>query len=308
MVDMGKDRQVSDVFSGFLGHDPHLPGPGFFHDPGKRTLTRPIKALKQPEDGNIPPIRAVWPDREAGREDDPLIEIKSDGNERETWIETTMAYVPHVARRYIGCGLPFDELIACGNLGLVEAAIRYQPERGVKFVTYADWWIRKSMLSAIQQQADPVRVPRYRSEKAARIREARRELRSARTGEPGIDEVAEASGIPAKEVHRILAMSMPPLSLHQPAKADGSLLLEDVLVNRAQKDTAELWIRRQFTNWVLSHLSDLDPREREILILRYGLLGTPALTLRKIGAQVGLSRERVRQVEHSALAHLREMI
>jgi len=237
-----------------------------------------------------------------------LVDIKVAEDNRESWIETTLAYVPHVARRYIGCGLPFDELIACGNLGLVEAAIRYEPERGVKFVTYADWWIRKSMLSAIQQQADPVRIPRYRSEKAARIREARRMLRSARTGEPGIDDLAEASGIPAQEIHRILAMSRPPLSLHQPAKPDGSLLLEEVLESREQTEKAERWIRNQFTTWVLGRLSDLEPREREILTLRYGLLGSPALTLRKIGSRVGLSRERVRQIEYSALARLREMI
>lgn len=237
-----------------------------------------------------------------------MMETTGAGADRETWIETTLTYVPHVARRYIGCGLPFDELIACGNLGLVEAAIRYKPERGVKFVTYADWWIRKLMLSAIQQQADPVRVPRYRSEKAARIREARRTLRSARNGEPGIDEVAEATGIPAQEVHRILAMSRPPLSLHQPAKPDGSLLLEDVLESREQSEKTEVWIQNQFTGWVLGRLSDLAPREREILTLRYGLLGFPALTLRKIGARVGLSRERVRQIEYSALARLREML
>jgi RNA polymerase sigma factor (sigma-70 family) len=178
----------------------------------------------------------------------------------------------------------------------------------VKFVTYADWWIRKSMLSAIQEQADPVRIPGYRSEKAARIREARKKLRSARTGEPGIDEVAEASGVPAREVHRILAMSRTALSLHQPAKPDGSLLLEEVLENRAQSETTERWIREQFTAWVLNRLSDLDPRERRILILRYGLPGRPALTLRKIGERVCLSRERVRQIEFSALARLREMI
>jgi RNA polymerase sigma factor (sigma-70 family) len=164
------------------------------------------------------------------------------------------------------------------------------------------------MLSAIQQQADPVRVPRYRSEKAARIREARRQLRSARNGEPGIDEVAEAAGIPEKEVHRILAMSRPPLSLHQPANPDGSLLLEDVLASREESDETDLWIKSQFTQWVLGRLSDLDPREREILALRYGLLGSPALTLRKIGAQVGLSRERVRQIECSALERLRELL
>lgn len=237
-----------------------------------------------------------------------MIQTKGSENERESYIESTLAYVPHVARRYLGCGLPFDELIACGNLGLVEAAIRYRPERGVKFVTYADWWIRKSMLSAIQQQADPVRIPRYRSEKATRIREAKQQLRSARRGEPGIDELAEATGISAREIQRIQVMSRPALSLHQPARPDGSLLLEDMLESREQSEKADQWIRRQFSTWVLERLSELPPRERQVLILRYGLLGCPALTLRKIGSRIGLSRERVRQIETVALDRLREMI
>ncbi|MDX1389216.1 MAG: sigma factor, partial [Acidobacteriota bacterium] len=97
-------------------------------------------------------------------------------DEIQAWIDGAMAYVPAVARRFVGCGLSFDDLLAAGNLGLVEAALRFDPSRNVKFVTYADWWIRKTILKTIQEQSGPVRLPRYRLEQLRELHDTRARL------------------------------------------------------------------------------------------------------------------------------------
>jgi len=219
-----------------------------------------------------------------------------------------MYYVPMVARRYLGCGLPFEEMIAAGNLGLVEAAIRFDVTRGVKFVTYADWWIRKTILSTIQQQNGPVRLPRYRTERIRLLKDVRDRIRRRHGVNPDIKVLVEASGFSEDEVREALTLALPPLSLQQPLKSDGTIQVGDTLRNPARTGDTEHLIRKQYASWVLTMLGELESRERRVLLLRYGLAGSPAMTLREIGTQVGLTRERVRQIEHIALNKLRGMV
>ena len=197
----------------------------------------------------------------------------------EERVRSALAYVVSVARRYPACGVPIEELIAAGNLGLVEAALRFDPSRGVKFVTYADWWIRKTMLHAIQDQAPMVRIPRYSQERRRRD--------------------AQSSQLPP---YRLA------VSLDQPTTSDGDRTLADGLASSdRESDPGEL-VWSDYARHLRRRLEELTPREREVLVLRFGFLGADPMSLREIGREIGLSRERVRQIERRALDRLRDLL
>ena len=234
---------------------------------------------------------------------------RMDGSEAfEAWVESAIAYVPSVARRYLGCGLPFDELLAAGNLGLVEAGLRFDPGRDVKFVTYADWWIRKTILRAIQEQSGAVRLPRYRLERIRMLRDVRAELRARKGADPSIDEIAEAGGVSAREVRSLFASGQTAVSLDQPISGDASRSLADTLRADPNDRHPEVVVDENYLEHVRSAVDGLDSRERVVLALRFGFLGEEPVTLREAGRRLGLSRERVRQIEHRALGRLRDRL
>ena len=142
-----------------------------------------------------------------------------------------MYYVPVVARRYLGCGLAYDEMVAAGNLGLVEAAIRFDETRGVKFVTYADWWIRKSVLKTIQEQSGPVRLPRYRQEQLRELHDARSRYRGHHGREPSADDLASLTGRSATEIVRLLGIVRRGVSIEQPVSPADDLPLSSTLAD-----------------------------------------------------------------------------
>ncbi len=224
------------------------------------------------------------------------------------WIHGALAYVPSVVRRYLGCGLPFEELLAAGNLGLVEAAIRFDPARNVKFVTYADWWIRKAILAAIEEQSGPVRLPRYRQEQLRMLHDARAFLRLRRGREPSAEDLVLATGLSTEDVGRLLGIGRQAVSLEQPVDADGERPLSDVLAVRAGTGPRDVLLSSDEAGRVRRLVASLGPRERAVLVLRYGLQGSPPLTLREVGGKLGISRERVRQIEHRALLQLRRVL
>ncbi len=224
------------------------------------------------------------------------------------WIHEALAYVPSVARRYIGCGLPFEELLAAGNLGLVEAAIRFDPARNVKFVTYADWWIRKAILSAIEEQSGPVRLPRYRQEQLRTIHDARAVLRLRRGREPFPEEIALMTGLSVAEISRLLSIGRQAVSLDKPTSLEGEKPLRDILAAESNAGPTASLLSSDQVGRIRRLVARLALRERAVLALRYGLHGSPPLTLREIGHRLGISRERVRQIEQRALGHLRHLI
>ncbi len=226
----------------------------------------------------------------------------------ETWIESAIAYVPSVARRYLGCGLPFDELLAAGNLGLVEAGLRFDPSRDVKFVTYADWWIRKTILKAIQEQSGAVRLPRYRIERIRMLQDIRAELRRRNGTEPSIEEIAEAGGVSPREARALFASGQTAVSLDQPVTRDASRSLADTLPAGTDDGHPDAVMDENYLAHVRTVVADLDSRERLILALRFGFLDDEPLTLREAGRRLGLSRERVRQIERRALGRLRDRL
>jgi len=226
----------------------------------------------------------------------------------EAWVHSALAYVPVVARRYSGCGLPFDELLAAGNLGLVEAALRFDPSRGVKFVTYADWWIRKSVLGAIQEQTGAVRLPRYRRERLREVRDVRARLRRTLGTDPTVEQVASAGGWDVEDVRGLLGSDVAPLSLDHPVAADAGRPLRETLAAEPDDGHPHAVVDGDYRDHVRDAIAGLEARERVVLALRFGFLGEDPLTLREVGARLRLSRERVRQIERRALLRLRRFL
>ena len=226
----------------------------------------------------------------------------------ETDIHKVLAYVPSVARRYSGCGLDFDELIAAGNLGLVRAALRFDPARKIKFITYASWWIRKAILEALEQQLGPVRLPRYQHEKLRVLRAARADYRSRIGIEPNSEQLSQASGISRDDTGLLLQFISSTLSLEQPLTPGDNRPMKDVLPDPAMDCPQSNLVRRELTRRVQRQLAALDHRERQVIALRFGFEGGKALTLREAGRRLGISRERVRQVELRTLIKLRRLV
>ena len=226
----------------------------------------------------------------------------------EAWIESAIAYVPSVARRNLGCGLPFDELLAAGNLGLVEAGLRFDPARDVKFVTYADWWIRKTILKAIQEQSGAVRLPRYRIERIRMLQDIRAELRRRNGTDPTIEEIADAGGVSPREARSLFASGQTAVSLDQPVARDASKSLVETLPAGTDDGHPDAVVDENYLEHVRTVVAALDSRERLILSMRFGFLDDEPLTLREAGRRLGLSRERVRQIERRALGRLRDRL
>ncbi len=223
----------------------------------------------------------------------------------ERWIQSALAYVPAVARRFAHCGIPLDELLAAGNLGLVQAALRYDPSRNIRFITYADWWIRKAMLQAIQEQSGPVRLPRYRLDQLRRLRDARARMEQTLGAPPSAEALARTCKLPLREVEALLTLEGRGVSLDQPLGPDREAM-SAFIADAPERSPQEHLVRSDFVRYLRALLSRLDARSVEVLTLRYGLDDAPPRTLREVGRCLGLSRERVRQIERRALHQLRD--
>lgn len=220
-------------------------------------------------------------------------------------IERAMAFVPVVARRYQRRGMPFDELIAAGNLGLVEAALRYDAAHEVKFLTYAIWWIRKNLSDALETQSGPFRLPRHQHQKLRILAEARRHCRHLHGREPGIDELAAELGCSETQCRHWLEASPTVVSLDGPTLIPGDRTLDEQLHDPDETLPEEKTILMDLTRRLRSALRRLAPRDLKLVRLRFGLGDDVPHTLRETGRLLGLSRERIRQIEIRLLQELR---
>lgn len=223
-------------------------------------------------------------------------------------VESNLRFVVAYAKRYRNPNVPFLDLIHEGNLGLIQAARKYNPfEQGhdVKFITYAVWWIRQAILHALAEHAGSFRLPQKQANTLYRL-ERIRSLLTDRLGRSPTDrELANELGISIDDVRVLTQASQSSLSLNDPVDAEGDSELGDLLEQTVLPDTDERIIRESFNLAIEDALADLPERERRVLELRFGLEDDQPKTLREIGDLMELSRERVRQIESRALNRLR---
>jgi len=233
-----------------------------------------------------------------------------DFDARQQMIERNLRLVVSIAKHYVGRGLPMTDLIEEGNLGLVHATSKFEPERGFRFSTYASWWIRQSIERAIMQQARTIRLPVHVIREVNQVLRARRSLEAARVGEHDrpvtAEEIAAALGRPVREVAALMQLAEHPTSLDAPLDhGEGSDSLIDAVADDDAADPLGQTLTHEGQALLADALSALNEREREVLAGRYGLADREPETLDTLAERLGLTRERIRQIQQEALLKLR---
>jgi len=226
----------------------------------------------------------------------------------EEQVREVLRYVPALSRRYRGLGLSFDELVAAGNLGVVEAALRFDSSRNVKFISYADWWIRKAIIESLEEQAGPLRLPRYQFEKLRRLQKAREDWIRRHHEEPSVEQLSRVAELPHNDVIRLVLYLRGAVSIEEPTRSSQDRPLKELLADRSAEGPLRRLIRRDLARRLRAHVQDLETREREVLEKRFGLNGEQPKTLREVGRELDISRERVRQIELRVLLKLRDLL
>ena len=224
---------------------------------------------------------------------------------REHLITANSRLVISVAKKYMGRGVPFLDLIQEGNIGLIRATKKFDYRRGHKFSTYATWWIRQAVTRAIADQGRTIRVPVHMGDQINKLLRTQHQLTQKLGRDPSIEELAEALDVIPKKVENMIKVSRRPLSLETPTDNEDDSVLGDFIEDNeipAPDVTATYNLLREHLEEVMD---TLPPREVRILQLRYGLLDGQAYTLEEVGRKMGVTRERVRQIEAQALSRLR---
>ena len=222
-------------------------------------------------------------------------------------IESNLSFVVKVASEYRNLGLPFEDLLNEGNLGLIEAAHRYDASKGTKFITYAIWWIRKSILKALSEHSNLVRVPTYQMKKVREIRDAENALRRTLGRKPRREEISARLERSVTKVDQVLQFSLREMSLDDKLGKERDKPISDYLVDVSSTNPEDDLIKRESNTLVTEAIQHLNEQERKVISHRFGIASGPALTLKEIGEMMSISRERVRQIECQAKRRLRKL-
>jgi RNA polymerase primary sigma factor len=233
---------------------------------------------------------------------------RGDAAARERRIQANLRLVVTIARNYTNLGLPLLDLISEGNIGLMKAVDRFDPEKGAKLSTYASWWIKQAIKRALATQGKTIRLPGKVVEKIAHLRRVSAEISNELGREVTEDELAEELGIPAKTVSQLKNVGLRPESLDAFVGDDEMTEFGEHIPDEQAQTPFELLREKDFSNQVNRFLRTLNTRETTIIAQRFGLNGTEARPLEQVAEMIGVTRERVRQLERIALAKLRRAV
>jgi len=236
--------------------------------------------------------------------------IQSDGNEanvaRQRMIRCNLRLVISIAKRYSNMGLAFSDLVEEGNIGLMRAVEKFNPDRGYRFSTYASWWIKQAIMRALSNQGKTIRIPVYMYEIISKWRKVRDGLTQRLNRMPTRKEIAEVMQVPINKIKEIENIAGRPSSLNAPVSLDGTAELIDVIEDDSSHGPEQQISEALKNERVSKLLNMLDDREKKILILRFGLGEADTHTLEEVAQQFGITRERVRQIESVALKKIKE--
>jgi RNA polymerase primary sigma factor len=240
-------------------------------------------------------------------EEQSLRQLVADGDAaQEHLIRANARLVISVAKKYIGRGVPFLDLIQEGNIGLIRATNKFEYQRGHKFSTYATWWIRQAVSRAVADQGRTIRVPVHMGDQLNRMRRVQLQLLQELGRDPKIEELAVGMETTPDKVENLLEISRRPVSLETPIDDEGDSTFGDFVEDASSPAPAEEVANHLLQEQIQAALDKLPPREAQILRLRYGLADGRVYTLEEVGQTIGVTRERVRQLEAQALNRLRQ--
>jgi RNA polymerase primary sigma factor len=233
---------------------------------------------------------------------------KGDKEARAHMIKANLRLVVKIAQDYSRYGLPLADLISEGNIGLMKAVERFDPEKGGKLSTYGSWWIKQSIKRALANQSKTIRLPVHMVDKIAKMRRISTLMTESIGREPTDDELAEELGLPRRKLSLLKRASQRPVSLDAPVNEDESIGLSDIIGDDKAQSPLDALVDKNIHHQLDDLLEVLDDREHRIIGARFGLNGKKAMTLEEVGREFGVTRERIRQLQNVALEKMRKAL
>ena len=233
--------------------------------------------------------------------------LKGDQKAIQGLVEANLRFVVKVANRFSGAGPSLLDLINEGNIGLLQAARRFDPARNVKFISYAVWWIRQGIMQMLAEQSGPTRLPLKQAGLLYKIRTKTEALTKAHDREPTPKELADALGVKVREIEEVQRVARRPVSLDSPITEDSETAYMDMMTDEDAPAVDHNMLENSLHGEIAGLLGHLSPREREVIEMRFGIGSEETMTLEEVGTKLGLSRERIRQIEKKAKKKLQRL-